>query len=310
MSPWIAGPRLARPLALLLTAVVLSACDAAGRALRDTDHPLAGTIWDVSTGEEIAENALIERLDRADFIILGELHDNPEHHARQARLVAALSPAGIAFEMVPEASEEGIAVFRAQGGTPGEIGPAIGWERLGWPDWEMYRPIFEAAPEAYVAGGGVSRPALSAAMSTGAAAAFGGGARAYGLATPLPEPVRAALEAEMIAAHCDAIPARIAGPLVEAQRLRDARFAHALRRAAAAGGGQAVLITGNGHARIDRGVPAALREAVPDAEIVSLGQIEVSPGATEAAPRLAEAPYDLVWFSGRAERDDPCAAFR
>jgi uncharacterized iron-regulated protein len=95
--------------------------------------------------------------------------------------------------------------------------------------------------------------------------------------------------------------------MVEAQRLRDARFADAAWRALSEGGGaRAVLITGNGHARTDRGVPAYLRLMAPQVTVLSVGMIELEPGAgpTAAARGL---PFDYVWFSGPAERTDPCA---
>lgn len=267
--------------------------------------PLTGRIWDVAAGREIPADQFAERLRRADLVILGEVHDNSTHHARQAWAVAAAAPRGLAFEMVPEASEEGIAVFRAQGGAAGEIGPAIGWDRLGWPDWPLYRPIFEAAPDAYVAGGGVARADLRRAFAEGAAAAHGEGAEAAGLAEPLPEAQQQAAEAEMVASHCGQLSAERAAPMVEAQRLRDARFAAALMRAHREGGGPSVLITGNGHARTDRGVPFYLVRLAPRLDVVSLGQLEI--GAEP--PGIASLPYDFVWFSEAAEREDPCAGF-
>lgn len=298
----------------LASVLLLAACTVGGTGTAAGDHPLAGTIWSVAEGRAIDRDTLVARLAGADYAILGEIHDNPVHHERQAALVEAIAPAGLAFEMVPAASEEGIAVFLAQGGARGEIGEAIGWERLGWPDWEFYAPIFEAAPGAYIAGGGVSRSDLTRAIRSDAAAAFGVGARFYGLDVPLAEAVRGALEDEMIAAHCNALPREAAGGMVEAQRLRDARFAHALRRAAAAGGGRATLITGNGHARTDRGVPAYLAAGEPGATVVSLGQIETRPGAASPSDYAAggRLPYDYVWFSDGAPagRGDPCAAFR
>lgn len=274
---------------------------------------LAGTIWEVDGARRIDRATLVAALDGADVAILGEIHDNPLHHDRQAGLVAAIAPAAIAFEMVPAASEEGIQVFLAEGGAPEEIGPAIGWERLGWPDWEMYRPVFEAAfaanAEVYLAGGGVAGPDLMAAMREGAAAGFGARAGEYGLEEPLAPALQAEAEAEMVASHCDALPPEMAPGMVEAQRLRDAAFADAVRRARAMGGGQAVLITGNGHARKDRGVPAALAAAEPGLAVMSLGQLEVEPG-TALADLDGSLPYDFVWFSEPAERGDPCAAFR
>lgn len=257
----------------------------------------------------LGESGLVAALRQADIAVLGEVHDNPVIHARQARLVRALGPGGIAFEMVPTASEEGIQAYLAQGGRPDGIGPAIGWDRLGWPDWSLYAPIFAAARGAYVAGGGVARTDLRLAMRTGAIVAYGRGAAGLGLGQPLDPATRAEIEDEMIAAHCDMLPREAAGGMVEAQRLRDARFAAAAFRAFAAGGGRgAVLITGNGHARTDRGVPAYLTRVAPKLRVVSVGMLELAPGEDPAAAAQGQ-PFDYIWFAPPAERADPCAGF-
>ncbi|GMG82875.1 ChaN family lipoprotein [Paralimibaculum aggregatum] len=289
----------------------LAGCAPASTGPVSTGHPLEGVIWDVAAGRAISEAELAAALDAADVAVLGEIHDNPAHHRRQARMVAAIAPAGIAFEMVPEASEEGILVFRAEGGDAAAIGPAIGWDRLGWPDWALYRPVFEAAGDAYVAGAAVTRDRLKLAIGASAGIAFGPGARAYGLGAPLPPAQQAAAEAEMVAAHCGALPASAAPGMVEAQRLRDARLAHAVRRAAVLGGGQVAAIMGNGHARRDRGMPLYLAASEPGLALRVLGQLETDPARRQVADYPAGAlPYDYVWFAPPADREDPCAAFR
>lgn len=260
-------------------------------------------------GARPGEAGLVEALGDAAVVVLGEIHDNPVHHARQARLVEALEPRGLAFEMVPEGSEEGIAVFRAQGGPPGEVGPAIGWERLGWPDWELYAPIFQAAPAAYVAGGAPPRAKVRLAARRGAAAAWGAGAGEIGLDRALDSETRHRLENDMIAAHCELIPRPAARAMIEAQRFKDARLAEAALRALERGGAPVALITGNGHARTDLGVPAYVRRLAPDLEVVSVGMIEL-PAGTDPVAAARALPYDYVWFSAPRERGDPCEELR
>ena len=260
-------------------------------------------------GTVLREPELVAALEHAQIVVLGEVHDNRIHHARQARLVRQLHPRGIAFEMVPGASEEGVQVFLAQGGARGEIGPAIGWDRMGWPDWKVYAPIFEAAPDAYIAGGGTLRSEIRVAIEDGAASAYGAGARDLGLDRPLASALQMEIEDEMIAAHCNKLPRPVAAGMVEGQRLRDARFAAAALRALAAGGGErAVLITGNGHARKDRGVPAYLRLTRPEVTVLSVGMIELEPGADPGSAARG-LPFDYIWLSDPAKREDPCAGF-
>ncbi|MEL6769027.1 MAG: ChaN family lipoprotein [Pseudomonadota bacterium] len=309
-----------RALAITLGWLALAGCAATASpgdppSAAPTGNPLQGMVWDTEAGRAITPATLIDRLRGGGVVVLGEIHDNPVHHDRQAWLIERIEPDGVAFEMVPEGSEKGIAVFRADGGEAAEIGPAIGWERLGWPEWSLYRPVFEAAGEARITGGGVARADLRRAIAEGAASVEGAGAAAAGLDRALPAAEQAALEAEMVAAHCDMLPASAAPGMVEAQRLRDLRFARAaLRAREGSAAARAVLVTGNGHARRDRGVPVYLTRLEPGLEVISLGQVEVTPGLTAALDYAGEGGdlvYDYVWFSADvADRGDPCDAFR
>jgi uncharacterized iron-regulated protein len=62
------------------------------------------------------------------------------------------------------------------------------------------------------------------------------------------------------------------------------------------------VITGNGHARRDWGVPAVLAEVAPDLDVWVLGQTEDG--------RPLEGGFDAVISDPAAPRPDPCAAFQ
>ena len=81
-------------------------------------------------GAELTEAELVAALEQAQIVVLGEVHDNPVHHARQARLVRPLPPRGLAFEMVPGSSQAGLQVLLAQRRAPRPLRPAIGARRL------------------------------------------------------------------------------------------------------------------------------------------------------------------------------------
>lgn len=267
-------------------------------------QPPWGRIVDPASGAELTPEELARQLAGAGIAILGEVHDNPSHHERQAWLIGRLRPGAAAFEMVDEEDEAALAPGP---GRLERLPDLLDWEASGWPDWALYRPVFAALGDAAITGGGVARPSLTQAIEQGASAAHGAGAEEAGLAEPLAPGIQAALEAEMIAAHCDALPAAMAPGMVEAQRLRDARLAAAALRAHETGGSPAVLVTGNGHARVDVGVPAYLARLAPGLAVLSLGQVELA--ADEVPPDRAELPYDFVWYSEPAEREDPCAGF-
>lgn len=235
-----------------------------------------------------------------DVVIIGEYHDNPNHHAEQAKRVAEIAPTALIFEMLTPAQAGHVAQDRPQDAAALEA--ALNWHQGGWPDFAMYFPIFVAAPEAQVYGAGLTRDEASAAMQGGFDDPMEGEASAYGLDMPLPEDQQKAREALQMAAHCDALPEEMLPGIVRIQRLRDAMLARAASQAVAQNGGPVVVITGNGHARRDWGMPAILAEVAPELEVYVIGQ-------TEDAAELSGI-YDEVLSAPPPEREDPCAVFR
>ncbi|MEL6189575.1 MAG: hypothetical protein AAFU79_33535, partial [Myxococcota bacterium] len=74
----------------------LCACAASGltafrshawKGALDADHPLVGVVWDVKAGVALDGPELDARLGAARFVMLGEKHDNPDHHTLQGALV-------------------------------------------------------------------------------------------------------------------------------------------------------------------------------------------------------------------------------
>ncbi|MGJ8602529.1 MAG: ChaN family lipoprotein [Marivita sp.] len=238
--------------------------------------------------------------DDADVVFLGELHDNPGHHVRQAEYVAELGPTALVFEMLTQAQADLVTPELIADETALET--ALGWDESGWPDFAMYYPIFAAAPDAAYFGAAVPRDAARQAMSDGVGTAFRGDATVFGLLDPLPETQQAAREALQLAAHCDAMPQEMLPVMVDIQRLRDAELAYSAVQAFEAYGGPVVVITGNGHARKDWGAPVYLMAAAPALTLAALGQ-----GEGDAPP---SGVFDVITWSNPVYRGDPCEAFR
>ena len=232
-------------------------------------------------------------------VLLGEVHDNAEHHRVQAEAVAALRPRALVFEML--SPEQAALVTPALRNDPAALAAALRWETSGWPDFAMYHPIFLAAPEAQVFGAALPRDQVRSAFVSGAAAALGPDAARYGLDRALEPADQAAREALQQQAHCGALPDTMLPGMVEAQRLRDAALARAVVQAMAATGGPVAVITGTGHVRKDQGIPAALSVAAPGLRVLAVGQLEADPGP--------DAPFDLWVVTAPQPRPDPCAAF-
>lgn len=244
--------------------------------------------------------AFLERAAGADVLLLGEVHDNPAHHAFQAAVVDAAGPGAIVFEMLTAA--EAARVTPDLAGNADALASALNWAESGWPDFSMYYPLLARAATVPIYGAEVPRDVARRAFAEGAAGAFGAGAARFGLTEPLSTEEQAIREDEQQAAHCNALPEEVLPGFVAAQRLRDAMLAAAALEALEAHGAPVVVITGNGHARRDRGVPALLAAAAPEVSVIALGQFE--------APPEGEVPFDAWTVADPVERTDPCAAFR
>jgi len=282
------------------------------------DHPLAGKIWDARAARFTDEAALAAALAGADFVLLGEVHDNADHHLLQARLVRGVLASGrrpaLAFEMLTADQQAAVdAALAKHPRDPDAIANAVDWKHSRWPGFELYRPIFQAALEAGlpVVAANLPRAVVREVVSKGAAALEEPLRARLAKDEPLPAPLLEELRAEMRESHCGELPERMVDPLVVAQRARDA---HIAARLVAAGERGATLVAGKGHVRTDRGVPAYLATDAPGRKVVAVGFVEVE--ADKREPQGYEdggggsLPYDFAVFTPGAEREDPCEGFR
>jgi len=278
------------------------------------DHPLIGRIWDARAGRFASEAELREAVARGRFVLLGETHDNADHHALQARLLEAALAAGrrpaLGFEMLDAEQQRAVdTVLAGPEPSPAALSAAVGWERSGWPAFALYAPIFQLGLDAKlpVVAANLSRPAAREVIHRGAGAIPPALRALLDRAGPLsPEEERARRE-EMAALHCGHLPDAFLGPMVLSQRARDAQLAAALEAGATEDG--AVLVTGAEHAREDRGAGAflPLTGAAKDA-VVSIAFREVHPD--DRAPPAGPLPWDFVVFTPRADRGDPCEGMK
>ena len=285
--------------------------------LQLTDHPLANVVAR-GNGTRADETAVLAAMRRADVIILGETHDNPEHHAIQARLLAELAKSGrrpaIVFEQIDRNRQDDL--DRAQrlpvrSARIEAIGAAFA---KGW-DWPAYQPLVEFAVDAQlpIRAGNLVRSALRPLVREGWET-IAEGIRTHLAIDAAWNPERDAYLTKVIdETHCNAIDEPLRDGLVRAQRLRDATIADAVLAARGYETRPVVLIAGRGHARSDIGVPRYIAAREPALRIVSIGISEVEAGETALAPYLKEradgAPHDFLWLTARFDRPDPCAAF-
>ncbi|HXP95181.1 MAG TPA: ChaN family lipoprotein [Telmatospirillum sp.] len=307
-----------RLFAALLLIIVLPACaDTASspwRAPLAQNHPLVGRIWLTGPGRFVDETDLATHLSEADFVLLGERHDNPDHHRLQTWALTQIVAAGrrpvVAFEMI--SPEQAPALQRHLQDHPGDVAglaEALDWQHGNWPDWLFYQPLFAVAIQANL-------PLRAANLPQGTLRTIVRGQplpvetqRFYRLDQALAPALVTAMAEEIRQSHCRQLPERAIAPMVDVQRARDAAMAHAMADDTPNGG---LLIAGAGHTRTDRGVPMQLAALAPRRTIFSLAFVEVAdeqtdPAAYGEAFGAPELPFDAIWFTPRASDDDPCA---
>jgi uncharacterized iron-regulated protein len=252
-------------------------------------------------GRVVSEDAIVSAARAADIVYLGEKHDNPEHHRLQAHVLLAIVHAGakpaVVFEMIDDDHQAVLDALAARANpTPADYRDALAWDKSGWPSFDLYEPIFRVAIDNHlpiIAGNAPSALVKHVAFT-------GEGAENL---SALPAPAEKDLEDELEASHCGALPAEALPAMALAQRVRDARLAEHARNALKTSVPRAVVILGNGHARIDRGAPWAATQLDP-----SLRQLSIS---FEETGRDADPspPYDVVWMTAATPEVDHCKEF-
>lgn len=291
------------------------------------EHPLVGRIRDTAAGAWITPEVLAERLAAADLALLGETHDNPDHHRLQAWMIAAMVAAGhhpaVVLEML--SAEQAADLRRIERlrplapvllGAPG-LGRLLRWKERGWPDWSIYRPIAEAAISAGlpILPGDAARSALRRLRADGETGLDFGMRERIGGGIGWSGADEAALRRELADSHCGMLPEAAMPKMSLIQRFRDASLADSLIQAANVHGGRAVLVAGGGHVQKHRGVPRHLAAAAPGRKAVSVILAEVvdserEPEAAVPVDANGQPLADYVWFTPAAERPDPCEGMR
>lgn len=261
------------------------------------DSAELGVIRDLRSGEQLSPAQLLDRLAAAPRVMVGEQHDNPDHHALELWLVRALAgrrPNGsVLLEMLNPNQQSAVTAAQsaaAKGDTPSDLIGALHWQP-GW-DWSQYGPLAtwlvkQPAPlqaanldrseimEIYR-----KKPGLQGAASTTAQ-------------------VREALLEDIRESHCGLLPESQLPAMLAVQQQRDRRMAERFKAAPE----PAVLIAGGFHARRDLGVPLHLQDldAAQGLQVVMLAEVGKS-----VAPEQA----DYVWYTPAQPPTDYCAQMR
>ncbi len=254
----------------------------------------------VAAGIEIAAepDALVKAMRGRSIVLLGEVHDNAAQHALRAAALRLLIAEGarpaIAFEQFDR--ERQADIDRARRERPGDVDYLIaqGKGAPSW-NWPLYRPFIQLALDHDL-------PIVAANLSRGEAMRLAMDTASTGAGSPydsLSADFRRAHEDMIAKGHCNLLPTAALPGMAVAQVARDRTLAQALGTWAGRG---VVLLTGNGHARTDIGIPHWL-SADERAASVAIGLLE----RDDADPDRDSADrFDVVVLTPAAARPDPC----
>ena len=233
-------------------------------------------------------------------VLLGEVHDNAAQHALRLQAFEASLAAGARPALVMEQFDrdrQGV-IDRLRAMTPPPDADALiaaagtpsagagGWQ------WRYYRPFVALAlqHELPIVAANVSRDEARRVMREGL--------QATGFDAAVPPELLQVLADDIEDSHCGMLDKATARRMALAQVARDQAMAAAVERHAERG---VVLLAGNGHVRIDAGVPRWLQPATR-ARSEAIGLLESDhPGGGQ---------YDRIVLTATQERPDPCAGMR
>lgn len=306
---------MAAKVALLGLALVLSAAFGPWTSKLGSENPLVGKIY--SNGEFISAEVLKKRVSMARFVLLGEVHDNPDHHRLQAELIRDVTASGrrplLVLEMLPRSAQGKMDAFFASGdASASAFGTALDWEKRGWPDWEIYQPILEAALESdlKIVAGNIDRKITRNVAQRGFDALQD--PKSWGLNEDLPEELAAALNTVLMEGHCNLLPESALPAMRKVQRARDASMADAMVSASKPDG--AILITGSGHVRADFAVPHYLGARGAGEDWLAVQFVPVADEETDPSQYVqhkgTHPARTISIFTPRIDDKDHCAELR
>lgn len=245
------------------------------------------------------------------MVLLGEVHDNEVQHALREQALRRLIERGarpaLAFEQFDRERQADLdrarigmlpaGVTRADH-IAAQAGLAKSW------NWDLYRPYLQLALEhdLPIVAANLSRADAMGVAKKDFSAAFDASAQAAAGLDRLPAEFLREHERAVAVGHCNLMPPALLPALARAQIARDLALAQAIRPHFKRG---VVLLTGNGHARNDIGVPFFLT-AGERARTITIGLVEE--GGTQA-PKAAPL-FDVEIVTPAQPRDDPCEKLR
>lgn len=274
------------------------------------DHPLVGKIYSTREKDWVSAQGLQSKIRDQQYILLGETHSNPDHHARQAKIIEEwLQPeqmTALLFEML------------AFNDWPRPLHPELSLDELlgmlkqvaeRW-DWNLYEPILQVqmTHQLPMWGANLTRQQLDEYAKT-QKCHVGLQDNSLNFCESLSQIQQSTIRQLILDAHCGYLPESKAEPLLRVQMAKDASFALAMMQRGKTH--KIALIAGANHVRKDIGVPVHLQRLGKPS--ISIGFMNVAPNKLTAEDYGGQVElgkqFDYVLFTPSERNQDPCVEF-
>jgi uncharacterized iron-regulated protein len=276
------------------------------------NHKMVGKMFSKPDNRQLTLDEVKRRAVKSQFVLLGEIHPNPDHHRLQAEILQHMVDQGrrpaVVFEMITRAQQPVLDYFAANPtDNADDIADRLEWRKSGWPDFAMYKPLFEIALKNNLTlyAGNLEKSTVRRLGGRVGSRLSDKERSQLGLSAPVEAETGKAFLAEIAEAHCNMLPETVLPLMADIQRARDHVMASALLNPANKDG--AVLIAGAGHTRLDWGVGALVNNDDPQ-RLLSVAFMEVFESAQPAD--FTKPSHHVAIVTPRFEVKDHCAVFR
>lgn len=269
---------------------------------RERDHAQVGQIIDLRSGHEITRDALVQTLAAAPLVLLGEKHDNFDHHALQLWLLKTLEAqrkqGALVMEMLTVNQQESVSAVQNKiraGEMPDDLPAALDWHK-GW-DWQQYGELVTyALQQPY--------PLLAANLNRDALMGIYRNPPVLKGAASTAAEVSLRLSEQIRESHCNKLPEKQVPAMLAVQQQRDRSMAQILLDAPR----PALLIAGAYHVRYDLGIPLHLQDLqdLQSLDVPDKDEQKVLIFA-EVGQTIDQGSADFVWYTPAVAEKDYCA---
>ncbi|EHM48893.1 ChaN family lipoprotein [Hafnia alvei] len=278
-----------KKIGLLAAAFLLSACGM-GQHTQTIHTVPQDNIVDLHSGQKLTPQQLLAKLRDRPRVIVGEKHDNLQHHQIEQWLVESLprqrTQGSVLMEMITPSQQDKVNAVKDQlkqgkSLTGQQITEQTAWQK-GW-KWELYSGVTTAA----LAG---SYPLLSANLDRSEIKKFYQHPLAVTGALSTQPSVREAIAKTIEESHGGKLEPKQAEAMLAIQQQRDRRMAESLLAAPT----PALLIVGGYHANRALGVPLHVEDIAPMTELTVVM-------LAEEGVKVDKSNADFVWYTRKAK---------